>query len=609
MKLFAFLASATALLATQSTALDCYVGKHTSPAGNCPATMKSCFTVTTTMNVMTCPDPAQLCMLHSSDSRPMDGPLIVTGSCATEAACNIARNDLKAKATNTGVQGTIHCLSFGVTGQSDSYLTEATAQAVLATESGATDGTDLLATCFVGTESRSARQMANGVVVTTTMEAAVCQAGEACQLTTKDARPVDGPIEYVGSCATAAACAAVTPAAGETKTCYDGVMRTSAVQMKVGIQVVEKPVIEPPVIMPPPKTFRGYLTDMLCWQQPNHRAFDGALLNSNPEAHTIHCMLDLPKCLASGFGLLLAQVPPDTVTGTTGSSVDPVAGPDGGSGGPSRVLDGTTYYLHSTFDEAGNKMAKAALESMRKAEQEDRVLVTVVGTVMPSATAGDAPMLTNIKSITAVNSECTMTKEMKLCPDGTPAVLLPNCEWQSCDDPVMCTMEQKMCDASTPAIRNPDCSWQPCDGIQGCNKMMRTCKDGTVPARGPAPDCTWALCPGENTCFVGVEDPTKTTMVLQNCETSCMMSKVNASSADGGITYTGSCLATGATCEATDLSLTRSTECYTDISDAKYTPSLQNVSPPNPNPDPGAAATVTSTLISTVLAVLVALVM
>jgi len=47
-------------------------------------------------------------------------------------------------------------------------------------------------------------------------------------------------------------------------------------------------------------SWTGFLVDNLCWEMPGHVAIDGAKLLTNPETHTVGCML-LPNCLASGF--------------------------------------------------------------------------------------------------------------------------------------------------------------------------------------------------------------------------------------------------------------------------------------------------------------------
>jgi len=48
----------------------------------------------------------------------------------------------------------------------------------------------------------------------------------------------------------------------------------------------------------------GYIIDLFCWDKPGHVAIDGADLDTNPGAHSVHCMVDIADCRANGFGLL-----------------------------------------------------------------------------------------------------------------------------------------------------------------------------------------------------------------------------------------------------------------------------------------------------------------
>jgi len=61
-------------------------------------------------------------------------------------------------------------------------------------------------------------------------------------------------------------------------------------------------------------TYSGYVVDQLCWDRCNafgkpygdKCAPDKARLLTNPEEHTVHCMIDMPPCKDSGFVMLEA---------------------------------------------------------------------------------------------------------------------------------------------------------------------------------------------------------------------------------------------------------------------------------------------------------------
>ena len=48
----------------------------------------------------------------------------------------------------------------------------------------------------------------------------------------------------------------------------------------------------------------GYLIDLFCWGLEGHVALDGADLDTNPQAHSVHCMRDVQVCRDGGFGIL-----------------------------------------------------------------------------------------------------------------------------------------------------------------------------------------------------------------------------------------------------------------------------------------------------------------
>jgi len=50
-------------------------------------------------------------------------------------------------------------------------------------------------------------------------------------------------------------------------------------------------------------SYTGYLTDLYCWDLAGHVAFDGAPLETNPERHTVGCLLE-PFCVVTGYQIL-----------------------------------------------------------------------------------------------------------------------------------------------------------------------------------------------------------------------------------------------------------------------------------------------------------------
>lgn len=91
-------------------------------------------------------------------------------------------------------------------------------------------------------------------------------------------------------------------------------------------------------------THTGFLTDILCWELED--AVDGANMRTAPEAHTVHCMRDLQKCIDSGFGVL------------------------------ERPEGETDYQLKYRLDERGNQNALALLQQTSK---RANFIVTVRG--------------------------------------------------------------------------------------------------------------------------------------------------------------------------------------------------------------------------------------
>lgn len=91
-------------------------------------------------------------------------------------------------------------------------------------------------------------------------------------------------------------------------------------------------------------THTGFLSDLLCWNMVN--AIDGANMLISPEAHTVHCMRDVPECANSGFGVLELK---------NGES---------------------EYSLKFKFDDTGNN---ASIALLRASKRRANVMVTVTG--------------------------------------------------------------------------------------------------------------------------------------------------------------------------------------------------------------------------------------
>lgn len=52
-------------------------------------------------------------------------------------------------------------------------------------------------------------------------------------------------------------------------------------------------------------TVTGYLADNYCWDlNPEHRAIDAANLETEPQFHTRHCLIDVAVCVNSGYAIL-----------------------------------------------------------------------------------------------------------------------------------------------------------------------------------------------------------------------------------------------------------------------------------------------------------------
>ena len=97
--------------------------------------------------------------------------------------------------------------------------------------------------------------------------------------------------------------------------------------------------------------FNGFVVDYYCWMLPNRLGLDGALLGTNPGAHTTHCMRDIPACVAGGY-IILQQ----------------------------KANGAYTYDLKYRFDSTGNDMMLRIVQSTSKS---NNLRVTVTGQVMP----------------------------------------------------------------------------------------------------------------------------------------------------------------------------------------------------------------------------------
>jgi hypothetical protein len=69
-------------------------------------------------------------------------------------------------------------------------------------------------------------------------------------------------------------------------------------------EVDDEPPAQPPIVQRNDGSFSGYLTDIYCWELPGRVAIDGAEMLKRPDRHTVHCMVDIPECINSGYGVL-----------------------------------------------------------------------------------------------------------------------------------------------------------------------------------------------------------------------------------------------------------------------------------------------------------------
>eukprot|EP00947_MAST-08B_sp_MAST-8B-sp1_P001249 g1249.t1 len=55
-------------------------------------------------------------------------------------------------------------------------------------------------------------------------------------------------------------------------------------------------------------SFTGPIVDIFCWDRTSggvkHAALDGAVLDTNPQDHTVHCLRDIADCRANGYAIL-----------------------------------------------------------------------------------------------------------------------------------------------------------------------------------------------------------------------------------------------------------------------------------------------------------------
>lgn len=161
----------------------------------------------------------------------------------------------------------------------------------------------------------------------------------------------------------------------------------------------------------------GYITDIYCWEKPNHRAIDGANMQTNPERHSIHCLIDISACINSGYGLLVNQ-------GTAES-------PD--------------YYLKYTFDAAGNTKTFDWLTAIRPSHDPRDVFVRANGTMgANNIFVLDALEIPGANPVTPpVEPDCVLADA-----DSPPA-----CALAVCSEEVDAAMEEKSGCAEATAVQ------------------------------------------------------------------------------------------------------------------------------------------------------------
>ncbi len=92
--------------------------------------------------------------------------------------------------------------------------------------------------------------------------------------------------------------------------------------------------------------YKGYLSDVACATMASGKSADGADMKTQPEKHTVACML-VPGCVASGYGLMINE----------------------GTGM-------TKNYVFYKFDKKGNDLAAKLLKATKK---KDNLSVEVKG--------------------------------------------------------------------------------------------------------------------------------------------------------------------------------------------------------------------------------------
>lgn len=131
----------------------------------------------------------------------------------------------------------------------------------------------------------------------------------------------------------------------------------------------------------------GFIIDNLCWEQPNHIGFDKVNLATNPQDHTLDCLLN-DNCVKSGYALL------------------------------EKEIQGDSYEIKYQLNEAGNEIMEELLkaEKARVGEGKLDVEITAVGTY-------NVPTF-NVEYLTMIPTRSNDDNTV-FCFGNCPAALIP----------------------------------------------------------------------------------------------------------------------------------------------------------------------------------------
>jgi hypothetical protein len=121
-------------------------------------------------------------------------------------------------------------------------------------------------------------------------------------------------------------------------------------------------------------TFHGYLADVLCVQIVT--ALDGANMRNAPYHHSIHCLRDIPRCVTSGYEVLVDA-------NTTGSWSEPATAPyKNVAVSKDTPVSTRTFVTGVKLLNSGDCKARTLAYMAPLSEHQNNILVTVTGTMV-----------------------------------------------------------------------------------------------------------------------------------------------------------------------------------------------------------------------------------